>query len=333
VKKLKPILASDWWLIGANPDLRGILPGEEEDYANWEAKGKEDEHNAAVDHHLFRDDAGTYHLWGCIRGTAVGRVLYHWKSDDLKKERWEETGEIIRRDEKAGESIRDWSGQEWLQSPHFIRHDGLWYMFYGGHSTGCRANGEPITANQVDLTTCQMCLMTSTDGLDWSRHRNADGFSRVFVAPGEVRDPCVIRVGDEWLCYYAGFKNEDRKQHAFFVRRSKNLVNWSDYSIALEHPEDGKGPWSTECPHVVYREGYYYLFRTESYYDKITHVYRSEDPLCFGIGEEAAKKRIGYFPAGAVEIYEFDGQEYVTSSHNPKVGEFMAKLDWVPDEN
>ena len=48
-----------------------------------------------VDHHVFQSRDGAWHLWGCIRGTAVGRVLYHWESDSLEKEHWTQTGEVI----------------------------------------------------------------------------------------------------------------------------------------------------------------------------------------------------------------------------------------------
>jgi hypothetical protein len=87
------------------------------------------------------------------------------------------------------------------------------------------------------------------------------------------------------------------------------------------------GRWATECPHVVWREGYYYLFRTESYYGRKTHVFRSEDPMDFGVGD-ASGKYVCELPAAAVEIYEVDGVEYVSSSHDPMVGNQMAKLRW-----
>ena len=60
-------------------------------------RGRLREHNAAVDHHIVRDD--------------------------LEAEPWESTGEIIRADEAARESVDDWFGQEY-------------YMFYGGHRVG-----------------------------------------------------------------------------------------------------------------------------------------------------------------------------------------------------
>jgi len=333
VRKLKPALDGDWRLIGRNPDMRGIIPGAEEFQAQWEGDGERKEHNAAVDHHLFRGPDGAFHLWGCIRNTVVGRVLYHWETDDIETAPWRETGEVIRCDFDAGECIKDRGGKEWLQSPYFVHVDGTYYMFYGGHSSGLREDGSVIPDDtpedtRTSVTACQICLMTSSDGRSWERHRGATGSSRLFMGPGAVRDPCVIRVGDEWVCYYAGFSNEDLMQHAFYARTSKDLVTWSEYKMIHQDLSLASTRWATECPHVVFRDGYYYLFRTENYYEKKTHVFRSADPFDFGIGD-ASDKYVGIFPAAAVEVYEIDGQEYVTSSHDPRQGEFMAKLTWV----
>ena len=56
-RNLKPVLDGEWKLIGPSPDLKGIVPGAEQ----W--KGNYNEHNAPVDHHIFRDPAGLWHLW------------------------------------------------------------------------------------------------------------------------------------------------------------------------------------------------------------------------------------------------------------------------------
>ena len=49
----------------------------------------------------------------------------------------------------------------------------------------------------------------------------------------------------------------------------------------------GTGPSSAECPHVVHRHDWYYLFRTQRYgKNMLTSVYRSKDPLNFGINDD-----------------------------------------------
>ena len=128
-------------------------------------------------------------------------------------------------------------------------------------------------------------LLRSTDGRAWTRHRGANGRSRVFLAPGQVRDPVLIKISDRWHMYYAGHHGNDERQRAFYLRTSSDLIHWSDWSIAHF---DVRGPYgdatrAVECPHVVQRGDYYYLLRTESYSEAVCHVFRSEDPADFGI--------------------------------------------------
>lgn len=384
----RPVLAGPWKLIGPNPELSDVLPGDEAHRVAFE-KGREKEHNAAVDHHIVRDEEGIFHLWGCVRATEVGRVLYHWKSRDVEAEPWESTGEIIRADESAGESVDDWFGQEYIQSPYFVHDDGVYYMFYGGHRAGVQADGTPVPGARAraaaapgatsvesgrgetgtaweapasasapanpsapataprpaesagvdstlgpgtDPSLHQICLMTSPNGRDWTRHRNADGTSRLFLGPGETRDPCVLKIGDSWHMYYAGYYDYERPDEGagFVVRTSTDLVSWSDWTLVHRDPRFGASRTDTECPFVVERNGFFYLFRTVDYYYCRTLVFRSDDPFDFGVGD-ASDKLVARLPCAAPELYEFDGVEYVSSSHTPLEGEQLARLGWVAD--
>ena len=78
-RKLRPVLDGEFWMIGASPSLAGLLP------EAFPATGRPETEPAreCVDHHVFRTGDGTWHLWGCIRNTPVGRVLYHWEADNL----------------------------------------------------------------------------------------------------------------------------------------------------------------------------------------------------------------------------------------------------------
>jgi len=327
--KLRPVLDGDWWLIGPSPDLSGLVPGAEEHKSAWDAGGKQGEHNAPVDHHAFQGPDGRWHLWGCVRATAVGRVFYHWEAGDLTESPWRPTREIIRCDRDAGECVDDWNGQEWLQSPYFVCHDGTHYMFYGGHLSAFERDASDLPGGDTDRA-CQICLMTSTNGRDWTRHENSDGLSHLFLGPGETRDPCVIRINGTWYMYYAGYYDHERPDEGagFVVRTSEDLVHWSDWKLVHSDPAFGKGRCDAECPHVVFRDGYYYMFRTQDYYAALTHVFRSEDPYDFGIGD-ASDKYVGVFPAAAVEVYvDGCGNEYVSSNHDPRLGTQMCRLKW-----
>ena len=76
-RKLRPVLDGHWWLIGRNPDLSGKIEGDAEHRVGFE-KGRYREHNAPVDHHIFRDPEGTWHLWGSTR--TRGRKTLAWPS-------------------------------------------------------------------------------------------------------------------------------------------------------------------------------------------------------------------------------------------------------------
>ena len=350
-KKLRPKIVGNWWRIGPPPPVSKALPAEtpksEEDIKkiceafgmsvedclkySQKATGKISKFEP-VDHHIFKANDGQWHLWGCIRGTGFGRILYHWKAKNLTDTPWELTGEMIRCDPRVGECIDDWRGQEWIQSPFIVNNEGKYYMFYGGHSTGRSASGAPAGGMTKDMffSESQICLMVSDDGLKWKRHLLKDGFSRLFTGPGEARDPCVIKIGDAWHLYYAGYENGDQpNQGGFFLRTSKDLLNWSPYKLIHRDPTFGSTSWKHECPHVVYREGYFYLFRTENYYEAKTHVYRSEDPTDFGIRAEVAQaKYVGPIACAAPEIYDVNGEQYLSSNHEPVGGTMMCRLTW-----
>ena len=350
-RKLKPSIASDWWLIGGAPaDLSPPSPEKIKQLVDDRRKlsgrtGSEYDDSGKimasrlgriepVDHHLFKGKDGFWHLWGCVRNTDVGRVLYHWRARTLEQSPWEETRQYFRCDFGVGECIDDFYGQEWMQSPYIVEHKGKFYMFYGAHSTGKDKFGNPVSGNPPSVNMrkaeCQICLMTSPDGVSWQRYKDKDGLSRVFVGPGGTRDPSLIKIKDLWYMYYSG----DEQNHLIggvFVRTSKDLIHWSDYKLVHHDATFGATTWQHECPHVVYREGYYYMLVTEDYNDSRTHVYRSEDPLDFGVTSELSQSMyVGMLECAAPEIYEVDGKEYVSSNHNPPLGTQMARLEWKP---
>ena len=194
-KKLRPVLDGEFWMIGNHPDL-GPIQGMRGEQAAKAGNGAQQ----CVDHHVFQSKDGAWHLWGCIRGTAVGRVLYHWESDTLIRRHWKQTGEMIRVDRSVGESVNDWGYQEWIQSPFAVVDQNRWYMFYGGHGSGETDAGDRAWTSFGQMINekmdCQICLMTSDNGRIWTRHRNEKGQSRLFLGPGEARDPCLIKIND-----------------------------------------------------------------------------------------------------------------------------------------
>jgi len=313
-KKLRPVLDGPSWLIGDNPDLGEL----------------NDEGQECVDHHIFQSADGAWHLWGCIRGTAVGRLFYHWEAESLTDEHWRQTGQIIRADRDAGECLAEGDGKEWLQSPFVVQEGGTWYMFYGGHGTGEDERGNPLAPGD-ERTACQICLMTSPDGRNWTRHRDEEGRSRLFVGPGATRDPCLLKIDGLWHLYYAGYMDGDRTKAGYFLRTSEDLLHWSDWETVHLALEFGAGPWDTECPHVVERGGYYYLFRTRNYATADSMVFRSEDPRDFGIGSAAHKFVCRIAVAAPEVIVDGEGNEFISSNHDLKGGTRLFRLKWVEE--
>ncbi len=295
-----PELDGDLWRIGPMPDL-----GEELNSPKQQA----------VDHAIFPSDDGAWHCWSCIRGTQIGRLLYHWEGASLEQADWAHRGVAMRADRSLGESTHEPDGKEWIQAPHVVIKDGVHHMFYGGH--------------RCETEESQICLARSDDGHDFERYRNPDGLSRLFVGPGEARDPMVIKIGDLYYCYYCGHDTGERKPCKIYLRTSDDLLHWSDYKeVNWGGEKGGDGPFQAECPFVVDKDGYYYLFRTRQYPAAAqTHVYRSEDPTDFGCGDDS--KWIACLRVSAPEVVLHDGQYYISSVEDLTGGIQLGKLKWV----
>jgi sucrose-6-phosphate hydrolase SacC (GH32 family) len=237
----------------------------------------------------------------------------------------------MRPDRSAGESIADWEGQEWIQSPFVVKNNNLFYFFYGGHSTGTDCYGHELPPGDPHVE-CQICLMTSTDGRNWERHRNEHGQSRLFSGPGEARDPCVIQIGNTWYMYYAGHESGHPLQPGIYMRTSSDLVHWSAPNLVHRTHQFGTGRWTHECPHVVQRGDSFYLFRTEDYDRARTHIFWSNDPTDFGIDQTSREGYLGLLPLAAPEvIVDEDGSEYITSCHDLLNGIHICRLAWIND--
>jgi hypothetical protein len=270
--------------------------------------------------------------------------LYHWEADQITDRHWQRTGQIIRAERHFGESIDDWDGEEWIQSPFVVKENGKFFMFFGGHTSEVDVEGRTVQYNRNESrevncakSGCQICLLISDTGREWIRHKDIRAYSRLFVGPGEARDPNLIKIDGEWHLYYAGahMDPQGKPACAIYLRTSTDLIHWSDFRIVhYDHrPEvGGGGMWTHECPHVVQRGGFFYLFRTENYSKRLTHVYRSEDSADFGKGAEAVNKYIGLFPVAAPEIIVDNlGQEYITSNHDLRGGTMICRLKWVEE--
>lgn len=288
------------------------------------------------DHHIFQAADGSWHLWACVRGTDVGRLLAHWRTDDFFAGPWEFTGEVMRADRNAGESLVTWQGQEFIQSPFIVQHNRRFYMIYGGYATGYNSCGEP-TLDYGSMQN-QISLASSDDGLQWKRVLNANGFSRIFVGPGAARDPSLLKINNLWHCYYTGHRNENVDEEAILVRTSKTLLERSEWEVAHYVDPAYRSSRTCESPVVIARNGLYYLFRSGGYTgdgNGSVAVFVSADPKNFGRSGDGSAHYLCNIKAHAPEVITGpDNRLYITKIHSPETGYaiHIAPLQWKPLE-
>ncbi|MBN2291974.1 MAG: family 43 glycosylhydrolase [Pirellulales bacterium] len=293
---LVPRIEGPWWQVAGNPDLGDITSPKQEpvDFAVWQAAD------------------GTWQLWSCIRNTNCGghtRVFHGWEGRNLTDKNWKPLGIMMEAKPELGESLGG------LQAPYVIRRDGKYYMFYGDW--------------------CNICLATSRDGKKFHRQILDNGKTGMFnEGKGELaRDPMVLQVGDKYHCYYtAHSSNSPPKNHrgVNYCRISSDLRNWGSSKIVAEGSAYKKGPYSAECPHVVYHpeSKCYFLFNTQVYGEgRHSTVYRSADPLYFGINDKQFE--VATLPVAAPEIILHDGKYYIASLMPTLKGIHIARLKWV----
>lgn len=284
-----PVIDGDFWRIGAAPDLDSL-------------NGPDPSKQHVVDHGFVKDESGRWHLWACMRGTKVSRLLYAWEGASLTDGvLWEQKG-------IAARALPEWNEQkegdrEQMQAPYFLKINDTYYCFY--NSAGIR-------------------IMTSRDGANYTRPRFKDDSNMLYEKGG--RDVMVLPVGDTYFAYSTistvardgwlrGFVN---------VRTSKDLKKWSDYTIVSEGGRAGNGAVSAESPFVQEYQGYYFLFRSSSS-TGTTFVYRSQDPYNFGVNND--DKLIAELPVWAPELILEDGQWYISDIADFQ-GVNLARLKW-----
>jgi len=284
---MAPRIDGQWWTVAHNPDL-GPLTGEKQQ---------------PVDFSVWQAADGTWQLWSCIRGTKCGgntRLFYRWEGRRLTDPDWQPMGIAMQADANHGETPGG------LQAPHVVRAGNEYLMFYGDWE--------------------HICLAKGRDGKTFDRWLYRDGKAGMF-GEGEganTRDPMAIRIGETWHCYYTAFPDQ---KGAVYCRTSGDLRAWSHSTVVAFGGRAGTGPYSAECPHVVHRDGCYYLFRTQQYVNPPeTSVYRSKSPMHFGINDD--RYFVCTLPIAAPEIILHRGRYYVAALLPDLKGIRIAPLAW-----
>jgi hypothetical protein len=286
-----PQIDGPWWTVAGDPDLGDLT----------------DPQQQPVDFAIWQAADGSWQLWSCIRHTRCGgksRLFYRWEGPRLTQGDWRPMGIAMQADKRFGETPGG------LQAPHVVRTGDRYHMLYGDWEN--------------------ICLATSEDGKTFTRQLSDDGRAGMFGegAGANTRDPMAILVGDLWHCYYTAFPGG---KGAVYCRTSRDLRNWSASRIVSYGGRAGSGPTSAECAHVVYHEGHYYLFRTQRYgEDAQTSVYRSQDPMHFGVDDDS--RFVGTLPVAAPEVVVHEAREYIASLRPDLKGIRVARLRWAEGE-
>jgi len=290
-ERFTPLIEEPWWTVAGSPDLGELTSPDQQpvDFAIWQAAPP---------------GRGSWQLWSCIRHTKCGgktRLFYRWEGKRLTDENWKPMGIAMQADSRFGET------RGGLQAPHVIKVGDVYHMFYG---------------DWVNI-----CLAESRDGKAFTRVLNDKGLAGLFSEgpDANARDPMVVRIGDLWHCYYTAYPG---RKGAVYCRTSLDLRNWGESKIVAFGGRAGTGPFSAECPHVVHHAGYYYLFRTQRYgADAQTSVYRSKDPMNFGLDDD--RYFVCTLPVAAPEIVLQEGQHYIAALLPTLKGIRIARLKWV----
>lgn len=284
-----PVLSGEPWKICNMPDL-------------GELNGPDPSKQHIVDHGFVQDDYGTWHLWACMRGTAVGRLLYAWEGASLHDIPWKARGIAARALPEWNERIKK-NGEESIQAPHFMKTDTGYYCFY--NSNGAR-------------------LMFSKDGTDFQRIKFKNNNNILYDKVG--RDMMVLKEGNTYFSYstVTTVTGDDWLRGMVILRESKDLKRWSDYSIVSAGGQAANGAVSAESPFVVKLDGYYYLFRSSSMTFN-AYVYRSKNPYGFGVNTD--EKLIAILPIKAPEIIRHNDEWYISDLAD-FTGIRMYRLRW-----
>jgi hypothetical protein len=286
---LIPQVDGEWWTIARDPDLGPLTSPEQQpvDFAIWQAAD------------------GTWQLWSCIRKTKCPgktRLFYRWQGKKLADSDWEPMGIAMQADPGFGETPCG------LQAPYVRKICGVYHLLYGDWE--------------------HICLATGVDGKTFARQLDAENKSGMFgEGPGaNTRDPMILPVRKQFYCYYTAHPNQ---QGAVYCRVSQDLRTWGKSKIVAFGGSAGTGPSSAECPFVLYHRpsNACYLFRTQRYgVDGRTSVYRSKDPLSFGINDDS--KLVCVLPLAAPEIIESDGSYFIAALLPSLKGIQVARLKW-----
>jgi len=241
------------------------------------------------DHCFIKGPDNRYHLFGITHKKEIvpppwaEHSFAHASQAEILDAPWEKHPRVLNVDKGLGETH--------LWAPHIIQKDGTYYMFYaggGGHWDS------------------MLNLATSKDLFHWDR-APVNPLFRDFY---DARDPMVLKYGDDYLLYYCKTCSKTDHRSTVALRRSKDLLHWSEPESALALSDYPRlvNSGHTESPFVFAYRGMFYLSVCSPYYHyRLTRVFVSDTPFHFD-----EKNEITAFIAHCAEVPELDGKLYAS---------------------
>lgn len=257
------------------------------------------------DHCIIQAPDARYHLFGITHKKEIvppswaEHTFAHASSGSLWQIPWDKHPRVLNIDRKLGESH--------LWAPHIIEKDGIYYMFYAG-------GGSPWNS--------MINLATSKDLFHWERPLVNPLFRDFY----DARDPMVFKRGDEYLLYYCKTYSKDDHRSTVALRRSKDLIHWSEpeYALVLSDYPRLINSGHTESPYLFEYKGKFYLsVCTPFYHYRLTRIFISDRPDRF-----VEKNEITSFIAHCAEILNFGGEWYVSHAGWFYDGVYLAPMQW-----
>jgi hypothetical protein len=188
-----------------------------------------------------------------------------------------------------------------------------------------------------------ICHAVSSDGKTFARVVQPDGHTSMFSEgpDANTRDIMMLEHDGTWYGYYTCHPNG---QGMVCARTTADFKTWSGSTVVAFGGKAGTKFWSAECPHVVRRDGGFYLFRTQSYGNvqdgnirkrgtPKTSIYYSTDPLMFGINQDK-RYFLSTLPVAAPEIILHEGRYYIAALNEGALdGIRVARLKWTKPHN
>jgi len=258
------------------------------------------------DHCFIQDTKNLWHMFGITHPEPAHPTdedfFAHATAHTLLQTPWRKQPHVGHVNEDAGETH--------VWAPHVIYKDKTYYMFYCG-------GGNDGDAYQINLR-------TSKDLVGWQWH---DG-NPLFTDIGNARDPMVLRLKDgTYLMYYTRPACLDEPFSGVAVRESKDLLHWSEPTMALVTHRKERFGRKTESPFVFRHNEAFYLSATGlsgGYRD--TRVWRSLNPRHFNADHLVA--RIDAHAPEWVATKPNEAPTYLTHCGWKQGGLYIAPVRW-----